>query len=149
MGFAMEVSSCLKGTPWQAPPLTQENKMLRLDFNVSVSGFGAFEPIPSRSLRRRQRWLQLSQLPLLTSFFKRPNAVDNQNQTKYSKDNSIGQWQIFEEVTGKTNAGNIFAQVTVDFCNKFINFLFVSVYGHKFLSIDSVSERQVWGCCGE
>src|SRR5580704_16716337 len=93
----------------------------------------------SKSLRRCRQGLRLSRLPLFASFFVNMNAVKNRCYSKYSKNNTQGQGQVLEEVAGKTDGCNVFAQVTIDSCHKFINFFF-GIHKTSFLSLLSVGE---------
>lgn len=88
----------------------------------------------SKLLSKSQIQQLLSRLPLFISFFDKPNAKNYKTYTKYSKNDSEDQWQVFEKITRETDCKNIFAKVAENFGNKFINFFFIS---HTRFFLDS------------
>ncbi len=86
-----------------------------------------------KSPRLWRQWLQLSRLPLVAPFFIKLNAVNDQCDSKYSKNDAQGQGQILEEVTGEANAGNVLAQVAVNLGDKFVDHLFTDRHNNNLL----------------
>lgn len=77
-------------------------------------------------------WL-LSRLPLFTSFFVKPNTVNQQTYAHYNKDDAYRQGQFFEEVAGKTDGENVLAQVAVNLGDKFIDHIFADGHSNALL----------------
>ena len=71
------------------------------------------------------------------------NAVNNRTCTKYNKADSEGQGQIFEEITGKSNADDVFTKITKDFGGKFPCFFVKKMTHNDLLSLKSVGESSV------
>jgi len=129
--------------PMKSPAGIPGGAKLELDmslrrFNVFGGGF-----CPKSSMRQvlKKTQQQLLSRPLFASFFRNHvNAPKNQTHTQYNKSYPIRQWQVFEEVTGKTDADNIFAKISDSFSGKLPRFFVEQMTHDKLLSLGAVGE---------
>jgi len=110
-------------------------------FNVFVAGAAFYGPKEKEDTSQLQKHPQLLWLPLFNSFFRYHVNADNQTScSKYNKTYPERQGKVFEEIAGKTNANNVFTQITNNFSGELPSF-FVKQMAHKqLLSLNSVGE---------
>jgi len=114
--------------------------------------FNAFEAFCQKSLCYKNETISLCQsrtgqpllrVPLFVSFFIKPDTKQNQTYAKYTKDDAKEQGQIFEEIAGKSNSSNVFAQIAQYFSDKFINHVFTD--SHKNNLLNNVENDEIRG----
>ena len=106
---------------------------------------GADYGSPTTHSQHKKIGLRVKQLTLsfLFSFlFNKYNTGNQECNSETAEYKAQKQGQVFEEITGKAYADNIFAKISDSFSSKFPSF-FVEKMAHKQLpSLKSVGERQ-------
>ena len=111
---------------------------------LNVSADGGQGRITQKQRRRKLR--QLLWLPLFVSFFEHQHghASDQARYSKYNKADPKRQGQVFEKITGKTNADNICGKATDHFGGKFPS-VFIKKVSHEMLLLSIRGRKGLGG----